>query len=537
MRPKGDPNYRKGSGGGGPSDTKLAENEPAAVGGGASVVTTPALLPAAQSVSSVGLAGYPIRVGMDTSMNHTMVSARIELWAFDSKGHFSYGSPDGAPYNLAGGTAALTNWFPAAREVLVREHVDVAALPNSLSHTSLLQERMNTHFRVVVNAGKLLMLAELAAVDPAFSVLARELPRVRARLVRLLERLDTVAMPTCLYEAEIPAIPLQVIPGILRPVVQLFRNDYELAAASGGPPEMAQQNSSTAPDVVLTNYAELDKFVKWLEDGEYWLRMGASAIAADFRSLTDMVNQSLGSPTLGKSFTRGLLSGIPKLSPVAANPDILADFVGRALCWKSKVDGGTDKWGAFPISGDVNLHNWVPVMSFGQHSMRDELSMGAPKFIAFEPGEGNANVGLYVLDVDTPFWCDGNMHRVDYDFTNAHPTGDVRQHFGTTNDMGYVLHDGTINSEGSAIDWTDTAEIMGFLTGFDTRLEHVMAGVMPSIMDDDNQGRFPYERLEEADGVSVAFVDPNDIITASIVRRESCFAIPQLSSYNSGRGG
>jgi len=457
-------------------------------GGGKSGVADPATVPYVTETTLIPTVppGYVLTstkrlvlAGKTRTMALYDTALRVTVWAFDCKSYFSYSDPSTTPADLLTTEREYQDWYKLARDIIIRDPANDNLIEPCLSNKDLLRYYLNCYTRVVANCEALLNMSRLPIQNTGMSRMNVYLPRIMSRVTRLWKNLSTLLATPVVKAHALRCGTIVWAPGVLAPHLRLWKGNYELPSSSGGPREIDQFISGAA---AITAYdlftamtegdhptTQIEKFLEWLEAGYRWLKEGTEAIQDDWALMKDMMEWAAIHKTTVGSFTTGLPE-IAKLPGLTVDASILTDLLARAQFLKVDIDAGTDQWYMYPVVGNLQLQQRVPIMGLGTPTIYDDVSMGAPKF-----GQLAEEDDLTKCDVDSAMWCDGTEHMVGSDFRAQ--TEDIRAHFGLADQEIVILKNGT---EDTAVDnvLVEGAELAQVFSTRSLASQHVMAAAL-----------------------------------------------------------
>jgi hypothetical protein len=236
--------------------------------------------------------------------------------------------------------------------------------------------------------------------NDAFNDLCYYLPKKRARMTRLWQRMDAVPFPKLFKDHALFNGQIYFDESVMAPFIRLWTEAglTSLYGKSGA----YTTHTAVNPEDILTNETNLDAFLTNIEKAieacearvDSSLDSGNALIdVLAIRDLTDMLGPVNG------TFELHTLPDPKTLSGPTNSPLLRTELFARCLTLKDTKGVGTDQYIVFPVHSISDLKEKVPVPFFGQcNELYSFTFLGAPKF-----GElNNSSVGLTYTDTTNP---------------------------------------------------------------------------------------------------------------------------------------
>lgn len=336
-----------------------------------------------------------------------------EIWKLSLEGWDESGSPTDFIPSYADGNTLLGQWYGHARNE-AKIALKYKHQPTALNTSASFLKYNEPVFFAIANLTCFFNVTNLLFYNQAFMTLNEFAPRRRAKASRLWDRINAVPTWTLIRNH---AIFCGSIFGDVHNV-PFMRVWTESTVDWYGPSQAYTAQTTVYPDELFTSLTNLDNWLDNIEsaievaEGHLNSALGANDVedCLGIRDLIDMVRDI----TPGV-FEAGKLPNPKDLPGLTTSPTLKSELYGRGSMWKDSFGLGTDLRCAFPVIGESNFRDQVPIGIWGEINEAYAYTLlGASKVFKL-----NDTDGLYATATGNAQIKYGTDHPLDYtrDFT------------------------------------------------------------------------------------------------------------------------
>lgn len=388
------------------------------------------------------------------------VQVIIDKWGFRAQGYAELNSPTPTMPNYTDPETLLQDWYTYMRDIgkftLKYKHT-----PTTLSDTDNFRDYIHAGQFVIANLVMLFNLTSLVMYNQAMAALCVYLPKKRARLSRLWDRVSAIPYPAIFKNHAIMSGLISHRPGVYPPYIRIWHETALLGNLYGISGNYTDQ-SAIEPNAFFTNETNLDNFIDNIEKAVQVVEGRVAAALTpddeDIIAIRDVIDMLRDIPGYDDVFTTGLPD--PKGFPGLVVSDWhRTELYARGLAIADTHGVSADEYNMFPVIEDDAFDDKVPVARYGpRRPAYDFTLLGAAK--AFQLND--STTGLRYTAQTNPVARYGTDSRMVYngDYTDI-----------------YTREDGFVNLTMEA-DYGDGAGIRGAWNTGHPFIDHIyMKGV------------------------------------------------------------